>query len=164
LNARAVLATWVAAIACGAPLACAAARFDAVVSHVTDGDTIWVRPVRGGPPQHVRIDGIDAPETCQPFGGKSREALAAHVLHKRVTLTTRGEDDYRRTIARVRMGREDVGGWLVSNGYAWSYRYRHDRGPYARQEAKARAARAGLWAAGNADVPRDFRVRNGPCH
>ena len=156
--------TYLAAIACFVPLACAAARFDAVVSHVTDGDTIWVRPVHGGPPQQVRIEGIDAPEICQAFGDRSRAALAARVLRKRVTLATRGEDDYRRTIARVRIGKQDIGAWMVTHGYAWSYRFRQDRGPYARQEARARAAGAGLWASGDADIPRDFRVRNGPCH
>jgi micrococcal nuclease len=146
------------------PFACAAARFEAVVSHVTDGDTVWVRPVGGSPAQQVRIEGIDAPEICQRFGPQARAALAARVLHKRVTLTTRGHDDYRRTIAHIRLGRQDVGAWLVSSGFAWSYRFRQDRGPYARQEARARAARLGLWAAGDADIPRDFRVRNGPCH
>lgn len=151
------------AIACCVPLACAAARFEAVVSHVTDGDTVWVRPVAGGPPQHVRIEGIDAPEICQPFGARSREVLAGRVLHKRVTLTTRGEDDYRRTVARIQLGREDIGGWMVSQGYAWSYRFRQDQGPYARQEARARAGRLGLWA-DYADSPRDFRVRHGRCH
>lgn len=152
------------AIACCAPLACAAARFDGVVSHVTDGDTIWVRPVSGGPPQQVRIEGIDAPEICQAFGVQSRDALAARVMRKRVTLTTTGEDDYRRTVARVHHGREDVGGWLVSHGYAWSYRFRHSRGPYARQEARARAKQVGLWSSGAPEAPRDFRVRHGSCH
>jgi endonuclease YncB( thermonuclease family) len=152
------------ALACCMPLACLAARFDAIVSHVTDGDTIWVRPLHGGPPQQVRIEGIDAPEICQAFGQDSRAALAARLLRKRVTLATHGEDVYQRTIARVHLRRQDVGAWLVSHGYAWSYRFRQDRGPYARQEARARAAHLGLWAAGDAEVPRDFRVRNGPCH
>jgi micrococcal nuclease len=152
------------AIACCAPIACFAARFQGTVSHVTDGDTVWVRPVHGGPPQQVRIDGIDAPEICQAFGTQSREALAARVLHKRVTLTTRGRDDYRRTIARVRVGREDIGGWLVSQGYAWSYRFRKDPGPYRKQESAARIAHRGLWDSAPVELPRDFRVRHGPCH
>lgn len=152
------------AIACCAPLSCLAGRFVAIVSHVTDGDTVWVRPVRGGPPQQVRIEGIDAPEICQAFGSQSRDALAARVLHKRVTLTTRGQDDYRRTIARIRLGREDVGAWLVSQGYAWSYRFRKDLGPYRHQEAAARGAHRGLWESASTELPRDFRVRHGPCH
>jgi endonuclease YncB( thermonuclease family) len=160
VNARGLLL----ALACCAPLACSGASFDAVVSHVTDGDTLWVRPVAGGPPQQLRIEGIDAPEICQAFGSKSREALAARVLRKRVTVHAKGADDYLRLVARVRFGREDVGRWLVANGYAWSYRFRGDRGPYARQEALARDRRLGLWAQSETEPPRSFRVRHGSCH
>ncbi|HEY8049691.1 MAG TPA: thermonuclease family protein [Ramlibacter sp.] len=141
-----------------------AENYPAVVSHVTDGDTVWVRPVSGGPPQHIRIDGIDAPELCQRFGPESRSALASYVLHKRVVVLTRGADDYRRTVARLHIGRKDVGAWMVSHGYAWSYRFRSDPGPYARIEARARSAGRGLWAQGDAEIPRDFRVRHGSCH
>lgn len=145
------------------PLAALAERFEALVSHVTDGDTVWVRPVQGGPPQHVRIDGIDAPESCQAFGREARAALASRVLHKRVVVITQGADDYRRTIAQLRLGRSDVGAWMVSHGYAWSYRFRSDLGPYARQEARARSRRLGMWHHGHPEIPRDFRVRHGDC-
>lgn len=151
------------ALACLLPVAALAERFEAVVSHVTDGDTVWVRPVRGGPPQHVRIDGIDAPEICQPFGREARAALAKSVQHKRVVVITQGADDYRRTIAQLRVGRRDVGAWMVLHGYAWSYRFRNDLGPYARQEARARGRRLGLWHQGTPEIPRDFRVRHGDC-
>jgi endonuclease YncB( thermonuclease family) len=134
------------------------------VSHVTDGDTVWVRPREGGAPQQVRIEGIDAPEICQAFGPEARAALASHVLHRRVTVLTRGEDDYRRTVARLRLGRADVGAWMVSHGYAWSYRFRGDPGPYTREETRARRAGAGLWGTPDPQPPRDFRVRHGSCH
>ena len=152
------------AVICTIPLCVQAKRFSAVVSHITDGDTVWVRPVRGGPPQHVRINGIDAPEICQPFGGESRDALASLVLHKRVVVTAKASDDYQRTVATLRLRHEDIGKWMVAHGYAWSYRFKRDPGPYARQEAAARNARTGLWAASGAESPRDFRVRHGSCH
>jgi len=151
-------------VLCALPLAAGAARIRAVVSHVTDGDTVWVRPLRGGPPQEVRVDGIDAPEICQLFGPEARDALASRVLKQHVVIVTRGEDDYRRTIAKVRFGREDIGRWMVQHGYAWSYRFRRDPGPYARDEARARSAHTGLWAVGTPESPRDFRVRHGSCH
>src|SRR4051812_21950880 len=94
------------ALALSLPLAAAAASYHAVVSHVTDGDTVWVRPLDGGPPKNIRISGIDAPEICQAFGAHARDALAARVLHRKVTVITRGEDDYRRTVARIQLGRE----------------------------------------------------------
>ena len=149
---------------CCIPLACGAAQFVGVVSHVTDGDTVWVRPVSGGPPQQVRIDGIDAPEICQPYGTEARAALSARILNRRVTVAPRREDQWRRIVARVKVGRDDVGGWMVAHGHAWSYRFRRDLGPYARVEARARAAQVGLWRTGAAETPRDFRVRHGSCH
>ena len=150
------------ALAFLAPCAAQATRFEATVSRVSDGDTVWVRPANGEPPQQVRIAGIDAPELCQPFGAEARDALARRVLRKRVVVDTTGEDDWRRTVARVQLGREDVGAWMVAQGYAWSYRFRGDPGPYTGEEARARAARRGLWQ-GGAEPPREFRTRNGPC-
>ena len=48
---------------------CAQARsFEGVVTHVTDGDSLWVRPASGGAPRQIRLQGIDAPEICQAFG------------------------------------------------------------------------------------------------
>ena len=144
------------------PCLAQASRFEALVSRVSDGDTVWVRPTNGEPPQQVRIAGIDAPEICQPFGAEARAALARRLLRKRVVVDTSGEDDWRRTVARVEVGRQDVGAWMVAEGYAWSYRFRGDPGPYAGEEARARSARRGLWREG-AELPRDFRKRHGPC-
>ena len=54
-------------------------------------------------------------------------------------------------------------GWLVSEGQAWSYHWRHSNGPYAEQEERAREGRKGLFAEDRPEVPRDFRRSNGPC-
>ncbi len=48
-----------------------------VVTHVSDGDTVWVQPLHGGEAHKVRLLGIDAPEICQPWGPQSRAALHA---------------------------------------------------------------------------------------
>ena len=140
-----------------------AATFQGVVTHVTDGDSLWVRPVSGGAAHEVRLQDIDAPEICQPFGDQSRDALAARVLHRPVTVTSRARDSYQRVLARVSLGGEDVGGWMVGRGYAWSYGYRGKAGPYQAQEAQARRARLGLWRSGPAVEPRLFRKRHGSC-
>ena len=55
----------------------------------------------------------------------------------------------------------DIGKWMVASGYAWSYRFRRNPGPYRREEARARSERLGLWREADAEVPRDFRVRHG---
>lgn len=140
-----------------------AADFSGVVTHVTDGDTLWVRPASGGPPRHVRLHGIDAPEICQPHGAVAREALAARVLHRRVSVASHLKDDYQRTLGIVRLGRQDLGRWMVRTGQAWSYRFRGNAGPYAAEEAQARQARLGLWNADAPLRPREFRTRHGSC-
>lgn len=111
----------------------------------------------------LRIQGIDAPETCQAYGDKARSALASRVLDQEVTVDTRGKDDYKRTLAHVTFEKHDVGAWMVDQGYAWSYRFRRDAGPYERLEAKARLAQRGLWAAAQPVEPRVFRKRHGRC-
>lgn len=134
------------------------------VTHVSDGDTLWVRPQRGGAPRAVRLDGIDAPELCQAYGETARAALVGRVLGQTVQVRVRRHDDYGRALARLSLRGQDVGGWLVSQGHAWSYRYRGQSGPYARQESQARARRLGLFRQARAELPREFRRRHGSCH
>jgi endonuclease YncB( thermonuclease family) len=132
-----------------------------VVSHVTDGDTLWVRPA-GGAPVQVRLQGLDAPEICQSFGPQARDALAARVLHRPVRVSVRTRDMYDRSVGTVSLDGQDVGAWLVAGGFAWSARYRGRSGPYAREETQARQGRMGLWATGAVE-PRSFRRRHGSC-
>ena len=148
-----------------AAFACAPASarlLQGVVSHVTDGDTLWVRPL-AGPAVPVRLQGLDAPEICQAFGIQARDALAARVLNRPVQVATRARDRYHRTVGRVSLQGQDVGTWLVAGGYAWSAHYRNRAGPYGDEEQQARQARRGLWAT-PAVEPRTFRKRHGSCH
>jgi endonuclease YncB( thermonuclease family) len=141
--------------------------YSGTVSWVADGDTIWLRTSTSSSPMKVRIQGIDAPESCQPGGSASRDALRRHILGRSVTLTvpkSRSHDDYGRTLARVQLSGEDIGAWMVSNGHAWSYAYRNNPGPYAQEQARAVAARRGLFAQRGAENPRLFRQRHGSCH
>jgi endonuclease YncB( thermonuclease family) len=73
-------------------------------------------------------------------------------------------DQYGRLLARITLQGQDVGAWMVTQGHAWSYRYRRDAGPYAAQESQARAQGRGLFASTDAEQPRDFRKRHGSCH
>jgi endonuclease YncB( thermonuclease family) len=140
-----------------------AASLHGTVTHVSDGDTIWVRPDRGGPPVAVRLVGIDAPESCQAFGPQSQQALANRVLHEPVTVRTRAVDEYHRRLARVEHAGEDINAWMVRQGYAWSMTYQGRRGAYAQLETQARRTHAGLWAQRDPENPRSFRQRFGPC-
>ena len=140
------------------------APWQGTVTHVTDGDTLWVQPARGGAPRKIRLEGVDAPEICQAYGGLARERLAHHVLGQQVRVMARRKDDYNRVLARLSLRGQDIGGWMVTQGLAWSHRYRRDAGPYAAQEAQARAQRRGVFGEARPERPRDFRKRHGACH
>jgi micrococcal nuclease len=148
-----------------------------VVTHVSDGDTLWVRLAAGERSVKVRFQGIDAPEICQTGGPQSLAALKAKVLNQTVTLQTNRYDDYGRMLARVSLtagagagtskgsnpARQDLGAWMVERGQAWSYRYRNNPVPYAPQEQAARTAKLGLWSTPGALEPRIFRKQHGSC-
>ena len=59
------------------PAAAAATRQaqSGVVVRVVDGDTLWVKTGASQPPLKVRIQGIDAPEICQPGGADVSKQL-----------------------------------------------------------------------------------------
>lgn len=138
------------------------------VTYVTDGDTVWVQvdPAPGQArrkPVKLRLQGIDAPERCQAGGPQATEALKSRVLRQQVLMQTRGHDDHGRALGNLTLQGEDVSAWMVSEGHAWSYRYRRSLGPYAAQEQQARQARKGLFANDDALEPRQFRQQHGPC-
>jgi len=140
-----------------------AATFRGMVTHVTDGDTLWVRPATSADTVEIRLVDIDAPEGCQPFGPEAKRALAALVLHEPVVVRTRGVDDYQRTLAQVQHRGRDVNAWLVREGHAWSTGFQRRPGRYERLEDEARQARRGLWSAPGALEPRSFRRKHGRC-
>lgn len=138
--------------------------FGGVVSFVTDGDTLWVQPDKGGPTHKLRILGIDAPEICQAGGESSRKALIRFVLHQRVDVTVTRQDVYGRGLARVHLNNKDLGALMVKSGQAWSYGWQKSLGPYAREQTQAQQLHLGLFAQGHAMSPKEFRKRHGSCH
>jgi micrococcal nuclease len=134
-----------------------------VVTHVSDGDTLWLRTSAQSKPIKVRLQGIDAPEACQAWGPEAGAALRKKLLNQSVSLNTRAKDDYDRALGRLQHQGEDVGQWLVSQGHAWSYHYRRDPGPYATEQSAAQKSRLGLWSQPKPEEPRAFRKRHGPC-
>lgn len=138
-----------------------------VVSRVIDGDTVWLKTASGRKPLKVRIAGIDAPEICQTGGMASRDALRRRLLGQAVTMvhvSSRRHDDYGRLLAKIELHGEDMGRWMVSSGYAWSYHFRHDAGPYAAEQERAKATGRGLFAQNAPENPRQFRQQHGSCH
>lgn len=142
----------------------AMSAFAGVVTHVTDGDTLWIKPDAGGPVRKLRIEGIDAPEICQPGGAVARAALARRVQRQHVQVALRAHDVYGRGVARIQLHGRDLGGELVRAGQAWSYRWGRHAGPYASEEKAAQQARLGVFASRDPESPRDFRKRHGSCY
>ena len=66
---------------------------EGVVTRVFDGDTVLV-VVASGDSVTVRLNGVDAPEICQPHGPEARRALEEMVLNQPVVAHPRGHDDH----------------------------------------------------------------------
>jgi endonuclease YncB( thermonuclease family) len=134
------------------------------VTRVVDGDTLWFQPDGPGEPLvAVRLRGIDAPESCQPWGRQATVALREQVQGRPAALRTHGQDDYRRTLGTVYVAGLDINATLVAQGHAWAWRDSRGRSPYLKQEAAARAAGRGAHADRAAEAPWDFRRRHGRC-
>ena len=134
------------------------------VVKITDGDTLVVLDASNT--QHkIRLSGIDAPETNQPFGKRSKEALSALVAGQRVEVDWHKRDRYDRIVGKVIAQGKDVNLAQVRTGMAWWYRKyaneqsRVDQGIYAATEAKARVSGVGLWGDKDPIPPWDWRKR-----
>ena len=134
-----------------------------VVTHVTDGDTLWVRPASGGAPRQVRLQGIDAPEICQAFGSRGARRAGARVLHRQ----RQGREPRAATTTSARSA---TSAWAAGPGPGWSAAATHGRTasaatPVPMRSRKRRAKRAGLglWRGSSPVSPREFRKRHGSC-
>ena len=128
-----------------------------LVVRVVDGDTIHVLP-KDKATLKVRLEGIDAPETGQPFGTKARQALASKILAKTVTVETTGNDKYGRTLGIVWLNGRNINLEMVAEGWAWHFKKYSKDAALANAETEARAKHAGLWADANPQSPWDWRA------
>jgi endonuclease YncB( thermonuclease family) len=129
---------------------------------ITDGDTITV--LDSNNTQHrIRLQGIDAPESRQAFGTRSKQNLSNLVFGKQVKVVWNARDRYQRILGKVLLDERDINLEQLRSGMAWYYRaYErdvapNDRKPYADAETEARAAKLGLWAGAGPTPPWDFR-------
>jgi micrococcal nuclease len=134
-------------------------QFTGTVVAIHDGDTISVRTSRET--IRIRLEGIDCPEYRQPYSARAKQFTADLVHRRDVTVDGRGEDQYGRLLARVRVGAVEVNEALVRNGLAWHYQRAEVDPALATAERTARTARIGLWADPNPVPPWRWR-RNHP--
>lgn len=153
----AALRTILAALAWGLPTVAAANAIEGV-AEVIDGDSLRVGDTE------VRLFGVDAPEFSQTCfsngaqvacGAMAKDALAGLIGGGRLVCAALGTDTYGRTVARCQTSGVDVGAALVASGWATAFRrYGED---YVAAEARARAARAGIWQ-WDFQRPEDYRA------
>lgn len=134
------------------------------VVRVADGDTITVLDKENK--QHrIRFQGIDAPESKQAFGQKSKQGLSDLVFGKQVTVIYSKMDKYRRVVGKVMLDGKDVNIEQIKAGLAWHYKkYEEEQPPedrvsYAKAELEARAAKRGLWQEPNPTPPGEYRQK-----
>ncbi|MDP9963670.1 endonuclease YncB(thermonuclease family) [Variovorax paradoxus] len=145
------------------PLLARAEPRSCLVVGISDGDTLTARCGRAGSYEQikVRIAAIDAPESRQPYGQRSRQALSRLCHAVEAQITPRDTDRYGRTVADVACNGEDAATRMVSGGWAWVYDYdgiatRRGGGLFKLQDA-ARAQGLGLWADSKPTPPWDWR-------
>jgi endonuclease YncB( thermonuclease family) len=124
---------------------------------ITDGDTIDILTAEKTKIR-IRFNGIDAPESGQPFGRNAKQFLSDHIGGKVVRVVTHGEDRYERTIGDVYADDSLVNLEIVKAGLAWHYvKYAPDDKALAAAEAEARAEKTGLWSDRRHVAPWDWR-------
>lgn len=128
-----------------------------MATRIVDGDTYEVR-TSDGETVTVRLFGVDAPESGQPYGAESTQAAQRYVGDTRVRLLVRENGPYGRTIARVHVQGRSLAELLVRDGLAWhSDRYAPNETDLSRLERQARNANRGLWSKANPIPPWDWR-------
>ncbi len=93
-------------------------------ARVIDGDSLEIAGER------IRLHGIDAPENRQlchldgkPWqcGKDAANALAGKINRRSVACEELDRDRYRRIVAKCTVAGEDIGEWMVANGWAVAY-------------------------------------------
>lgn len=122
---------------------------------VSDGDTISV--MKAGRAVKIRLEGIDCPEMGQDFGTRAKQFTSGMVYGKDVEVKEYNRDIYRRTVARVYIGGQDVSLELVKAGLAWHFKKYSSDPVLAEAEVEARRGKRGLWSMPNPVPPWEYR-------
>ncbi len=131
-----------------------AQEYQGTIVSVTDGDTYIFQTEYGS--LRVRSEGIDAPETVQPYG-KAATAFMETFLNTEATLVTSGTDRYKRTIGTLYIGGKDINLAMIDAGLAWFYKAYSENEAYQKAETTARAKAIGLWSMEPVVAPWDWR-------
>ncbi len=111
---------------------------------VSDGDTVTCLTAEKEQIK-IRLYQIDAPESGQDFGQRSKQALSNMIFSKQVTIKTHGQDRYKRTVGTIYLGNKDINLEMIKQGMAWVYpQFAKDKVYFAAHD-QAKAGKVGLW-------------------
>ena len=122
---------------------------------VIDGDTVIIDKNK------IRLEGIDAPEIhqiCERNGGtyqcgvKARNYLRSLIRQGGLRCNAWQRDKYQRLLGRCFVGKTDINGKMVRDGWAVAF------GSYYGEERHARDAGSGIWV-GKFVRPREWRLQ-----
>lgn len=151
-----------------------------ICTKITDGDTVKIKTIWGL--RNCRLADIDAPETDQPYGSESTEALKRFVLGRKIGFlfskthhcypeslvlfkVTSQDKRYGRDVIRLsRLPYWDINKEMVRLGMAWAYP-QYIKEPQRKRELvvlqdKAENKRLGLWKGNNPIHPQEWRRKH----
>ncbi|PQO33019.1 thermonuclease family protein [Blastopirellula marina] len=127
------------------------------VIYVADGDTIGVLDDKKTT-HRIRLEGIDAPESGQAFGNRSRQALNDLVYGKQVLVTYEKSDTYGRILGQIYLDGQWINRQLIADGWAWHYRHFSGDAELAETQTAASTKKVGLWKDPQPQQPWRFRL------
>lgn len=140
------------------------ARADTLTGHVvgiTDGDTLTLLVDRQQ--YKIRIAGIDAPESHQAWGDRSKTNISRLAFNQTAAADCPKIDRWGRKVCKVNVNGVDIGLEQIKDGMAWWFRkYAKEQTPedqsvYENAELMAKLKRLGLWGDTNPVPPWDWR-------
>jgi endonuclease YncB( thermonuclease family) len=111
---------------------------------VIDGDTFIVS-IQGAE-LHMRLAGVDAPESDQPFGDVAGKELASLIGEQLCVMVYEEGDTYGRLIVHLWIGDTYVNAEMVKRGMAWFDSASAPNDLLVSDEEEAREGKVGLWA------------------
>lgn len=133
--------------------------YEATVLRVIDGDTIDVQHNNNS--YRIRVEGIDAPESNQPFGWEATVFLHELIHDKEVYISVSDIGKYERHVGKV-LDKDfnNIAENMLANGYAWYLpeEKEFDESLKALQ-TQAQENKTGLWGGKRPIHPKTWRDR-----
>ena len=133
------------------------------IIHISDGDTVHLL-TDNKEKIKIRLNDIDAPESKQAFGNKSKENLKKYIYQKNVVVEYKNKDKYKRVLGTIYYQNRDINLQQVKDGYAWVYKKYSKNHNYFKAEKEAKSKKLGLWSDKNPIEPWEFRKNKKNLH